>query len=167
MKKLKNLLEKSQANRILSQGDMEKISRAVDIVNGYCEGKSKLVGKEHFLKGNGRGKVKEALNCLLVVTMREPVTPLLKDMVEEFLKFISNWNEESFKDVEIKELSLTVRRFLRYHLSVIETTKIIKGLLKRIDKIQKFSPLVFRLSQNYLKSLDQRQPKRLGKQDKK
>jgi len=167
MKKLKNLLEKSQANGILSQKEMEKISRAIDVVNGCRERKSKLGGREHSFRSDGRKKVEEALNCLLVVTTREPVTPLLKDMVKGFLKFISNWNEEFAKDVEIKELSLTIRRFLRYHLSVIETTKIIKGLLKRIDKIQKFSPLVFRLSQNYLKSLEQRQPKRLKKQDEK
>jgi len=166
MKKLKNLLERSQENGILSQREAEKMSRAIDVINNY-ERKGRLNNRGSSFEGSKRNKIKEGLNCLLLVVTREPITPLLKNLAEGFVKFIFDWNEKFIKDLEIKKLSLAIIRFLKYHLSVIETTQIIKGLLKRIDKIQKFSPSVFRLSQNYLKSLEQRQPKRFKKQGKK
>jgi len=160
MKELKNLLEKTQIDNILSQTEIEKIRKAINTINNYYEKGGKVDTYERSLRGIKIKNIKEALDCLLAVIIREPITISLKDLTRKIVKFALDWNKKFSRDSEIERLCLTIKRFLECHFSIIEAIQIIKKLLKRINKIQKFSPPVFKLSQNYLKSLEQKPIKR-------
>ncbi len=49
----------------------------------------------------------------------------------------------------------SLRRFIDYHLTVIDTIRVLKKLLKRVEEIQRFVPPAFELSKHYLKSLQE------------
>lgn len=153
MKELKNLLGKTQMNNILSRAEAEKIRKGINTISNCYKRRKKLNIYECSLKDIEIKNIKEALNCLLTVITREPITVPLRDLTKKIVKFISDWNKKFVKDSEIEGLCLTTKRFLECYFSVIESIQIIKELLKRINKVQKFSPPAFELSQNYLRSL--------------
>jgi len=89
------------------------------------------------------------LNFLLHLAMEKPITPIFKDLIDEFIILASYWNENAGKDIRVREAIHTLRRFVDYHLSVIDMLTIFKVLLKKTEQIQNFSPPAFEQIQNF------------------
>lgn len=95
------------------------------------------------------------LNSLLQTPIEEQITPILKDLVKEFIILAASWNENIAQKIEIRQKIYSLRRFIDYHLSVVDAIRILKNLLKRAEEIQRFAPPAFELSKHYLKSLQE------------
>lgn len=90
------------------------------------------------------------LNSLLQTPIEEQITPILKDLVKEFIILAVSWNENIAQKIEIRQKIYSLRRFIDYHLSVVDTIRILKNLLKRAEEIQRFALPAFELSRHYL-----------------
>ncbi len=106
------------------------------------------------------GKTEKALNLILETALNKPVTPILKDLADEFIVAAAHWNENVRQELGVREKIQALRNFIDYHLSVMDTIKAMKNLMERAEKIQKFSPPAFELSAHYLKSLQDLQKKK-------
>lgn len=95
------------------------------------------------------------LNSLLQTPVEKPITPILKDLVNEFIILAADWNENIAHKIEIRQKIYSLRRFVDYHLTVIDAIRILKNLLKRAEEIQRFTSPAFELSRHYLKSLQE------------
>jgi len=158
MRKLQDILNSSQASLVLPRNDLITIKRAVETIGDQAKRtKKKKRGYKIWATNSERRQVKDAINCLLRVAINEPVVPILKNLVNEFVKVVLDWNENFGKEQEIKENVLTLKRFINYYFSAVEAIQVLKTLSKRVKKIQKFSPPAFELSQAYLKTLQKGQ----------
>lgn len=92
---------------------------------------------------------------MLQTPIEEQITPILKDLVKEFITLAASWNENIAQKIEIRQKIYSLRRFVDYHLTVIDTIRILKNLLKRAEETQRFAPPAFELSKHYLKALQE------------
>jgi len=148
IKKLKEILSNFQIYGILEQQNLNLLKKTVGIIEIKLKRKEKTTEEEI-------SQIKKALNFLLQTAIEKPITPILKDLIDEFIIFIANWNENLGKEIEIRQKIYTLRRFVDYHLSVIDAIQILKTLAKKTEEIQRFSPPAFELSRHYLNSLQE------------
>lgn len=150
-KKLKKILSHPQIPTILEPQALNNIKKAVlTIENQIDPEKNKgTLPNEEVMKSIGG-----TLNFLLHLAMEKPITPIFKDLIDEFIILASYWNENAGKDIRVREAIHTLRRFVDYHLSVIDMLTIFKVLLKKTEQIQNFSPPAFELSKHYLNALE-------------
>ena len=143
IKKIKNTLEHPQIYTVLNRQSLDLIKKSVEIM------KRKKAAEEE------KNQIKKALNLLLQIVIEKPITPILKDLVNEFIILAADWNENIAQKIEIRQKIYSLRRFVDYHLTVIDTIRALKTLLKRVEEIQKFAPPAFELSRHYLKALQE------------
>jgi len=156
IKKLKGVLNHPQIYTVLNQQSLIEVKKAVDIME-----RKKATEEE-------KNQIARILNLLLQIVMEKPITPILRDLVSEFIILTAFWNENIARRIEIRQKALSLRNFIDYHLGVIDTIKILKYLLNRIERIQKFSPPSFELSRHYLEALQAiEQDKKRGHKKKK
>jgi hypothetical protein len=140
-KKLKNILSHSQIHTVFSSSEVKIANEILEKIgrNGNIQEKHRLI--------------ESMLSVLLKIVINKPITPLLKDLTDEFIIALSYENESTIHETKIRENILTLRKMVDYHLTVIDAIKILKHLIKRVDEIQKFAPPSFELSKHYLKVL--------------
>ncbi len=152
IKKLKEILGHIQIYSVLTQEKLDLVKKTVELMGGQLKEKRKK--RKVRVNEEEKSQIKQILNLLLRIVIEQPLTPILKDLVNEFIILASAWNEEVGRQIEIRETIFAIRRFIDYHLSVIDTIRILKIFQKRMEQIQKFSPPAFELSRHYLKALE-------------
>jgi len=161
IKQLENILKGPRISRVLSQQDLITIKQATEIMRKQLgEAKKKRENHKIWATNSEKWQVKEALNCLLRIAINEPIVPIFKNLVKKFIAITSDWNKNVAEELEIQKTISTLKRFIDYHLTVIDAVQSLKTLLKRVEKVQKFTPPAFELSRHYLKSLQEFKPKR-------
>jgi len=143
IKKIKDILEHPQIYTVLNQRDLDLLKKSVEIM------RMKEITEEN------KNQIERVLNFLLQIVIEKPITPILKDLVNEFIILTANWNENIAQKIEIRQKIYSLRRFIDYHLTVIDTIQALKTLLKRAEEVQRFAPPAFELSKHYLKSLQE------------
>lgn len=149
IKKLKEVLESPQIYTILNQQSLALFKKAVEIM----EKQKKKKGLKLEAIEEEKNQIERALNLLLQIVIEKQITPILKDLVNEFIVLAADWNENIGQKIEIRQKIYSLRTFIDYHLSVLDTIRVLKILLERVEEIQRFAPPAFELSEHYLKSL--------------
>jgi hypothetical protein len=159
-KKLKKILSHPQIATILNQQSLDSANNAVLIIeNQLSPQKNKgALSVEEAIKSIGG-----TLNLLLHLAIEKPVTPIMKDLADEFIILASYWNENIGKDLRIRSSAYDLRRFIDYHLSVMDIIQVAKTLLKRMEQVQNFSPPSFELSKHYLRALESLNNEKINK----
>jgi hypothetical protein len=147
IKKLKEILDSPQIYTILNQQSLDLVKKIVEIIDKQRKRKNLKVNEED------KNQIETVLDLLLQIVIEKQITPILKDLVNEFVILAADWNENVGQKIEIRQKIYSLRTFIDYHLSVTDTIRALKVLLKRVEEIQKFTPPAFELSEHYLKSL--------------
>jgi hypothetical protein len=163
-KKIKKILSHPMIPTVLDPQNLDNIKKTVLIIEGKLgPGKNKkVIPDEEAARSIGN-----TLGFLLHLTIEKPITPIMKDLVNEFLILSSYWNENIGQDLRIRTNIYDLRRFIDYHLSVMDVIQVTKTLLQRVEQMQNFSPPAFELSKHYLKALESLKSEKTKKSNKK
>jgi len=154
IKKIKEVLEHPQIHTILNRPSLDLVKKSLEIM------KRKEITEED------KNQMERVLNLLLHIVIDRPITPILRDLVNEFIILTADWNENIAQKIEIRQKIYSLRRFVDYHLSVLDTIQALKTLLKRVEEIQRFTPPAFELSRHYLQSLRELESNKSNKKKK-
>ena len=172
IKKIKKLLENPQIRKILSRDNIIMIMTSLKIISQHLKDKKNKNRDYNIIATNSeKRQIKESLNYLLVIAINKSITPFLKELEETFSEISLWWNNNFVNDLEIEKIANSIKRFVNYHVSVLESIKVTKNLVDRMEKLRNFSPPSFDLSRAYLEILQDdysknRKDKRLKKKKK-
>ena len=154
-KKLEYILGHKDLKAILSQKRIDMVKRAFQLMK---KGMDWLVDNEEPIEVSGQDKsrVKEVLNLLLSLAIGSPMRPILKDLVLEFGLLAHNWNQAYGKRPDIVEVIVNAKNVVYGNLSLIQSIGVMKNLLARLEKLQRFTPPAFELSKAYIKALEKK-----------
>ena len=147
--KLKKILSHPQIYTLFDQQILEQTKRDINLVENDLH--------QGMTDGDRESRIKHLdhlTNFLLNLVISKPITPILKDLINELLILLHAWNENIGKDMKIRNNLYAIRKFTDYHLTMIDVLQSFKGLLKKAEQIQNFNPPAFEISQHYLKSLE-------------
>jgi hypothetical protein len=103
---------------------------------------------------NDNRMVENVFSLMIHLIMEKPLTPIMKDFVNEFIILAASWNENVGRNQKIRSAILDLRRFVDYHLTVIDATQSLKVLTEKVRQMQNFMPPAFELSRHYLEALE-------------
>jgi len=152
IKKIKNILNHQQIYTIMDKKDLSIIEETVDLIEKQMKRK-KLSTKEE------NEKVIRTITLLTNFAIQRTITPIFRDLTNEFIILIAIWNEKIAQNIEIQKRIYSLRNFIDYHLSVVETIKELKSLLEKMKELQSFNPPAFDLSRHYLSYLQKEKKK--------
>lgn len=147
VKKIKNILNHPQVYTISNAKSLESLKKTVELMA------SQLKAGDQGAKEEEANQVKNALNFLLTTTIEKPVTPILRDLVNELIVLSASWNEAVAKRVDVREIIYTLRRLIDLHLSFSDLVATTKILIRKMEEIQRFSPPAFSVSEHYLRAI--------------
>ena len=136
----------------MDKKDLSIIEETVDLIEKQMKRK-KLSTKEE------NEKVIRTITLLTNFAIQRTITPIFRDLTNEFIILIAIWNEKIAQNIEIQKRIYSLRNFIDYHLSVVETIKELKSLLEKMKELQSFNPPAFDLSRHYLSYLQKEKKK--------
>lgn len=149
--KLKKVLTHPQIYTVLNKQSLSQVNQMIESMERDIKLNKK--GEKPEINEEKIRSIGGMLNSLLKIAMEKPITPIFKDLSNELIVLTAYWNENIGQNMKIRDLSYTLRRFIDYHLSMIDLIQLSKSLLSKMEQIQNFSPPSFELSRHYLQSL--------------
>lgn len=122
------------------------------------EGGKVLVPKEY------KKKILDASELIYVIAMERPTTPFYREVVEDYLLVMSNWNNEIGKSKKMGNYILGTRRILDCATTINQTISIMRHLLRKLKNEMNYRPPAFENARHYLQSLEE-DIEKLGKEN--
>ncbi|RKY33165.1 MAG: hypothetical protein DRP74_00500 [Candidatus Omnitrophota bacterium] len=149
----KILTYKQDLLKLFGQNNLQQIKSSVctmkNDIDDVLDGKSINAEDKETL-------VRRILNLLINIVITHPIVPILKDLSIEFSLLAFNWNQMTIKSHEVKVLSLTLRRLIDTHWTMMDAIIVMKKLLREFKNFKHFYPPAFELSKSYLQSLQEK-----------
>lgn len=153
IEKLRDILTHPQITTVFNHQVVGRFSQVISEMEQDI--KIKTDGGNPEVTEEKTKSVSESLNLLLKIVMEKPITPILRDVTNEMIVLSAYWNENVGQDMRVREACHALRRFIDYHLSMMDLIQLSKSLLRKMEQFQNFSPPSFELSRHYLKSLQE------------
>lgn len=83
------------------------------------------------------------------------VPEAVMDFIDKYILLAFNWNKLACSD-KVAEGVQAVLNLLNYHRSVVETTNVLRRLIREARGILEFKPPVFDLSKHYLQAIQEK-----------
>lgn len=152
-KKIKSILTHQQIYTLFNKENLIRTKETVSLIERQIKNNKKPTEKEV-------NEVIKTINFLINTAIQKSITPIFRDLINEFIVLIALWNDEIAQSEEIKKRIHSLRNFIDYHLSVIEIIQELKPLLEKIKEMKDFNPPVFDLSKHYLNYLQKEKGKK-------
>jgi len=153
LKKIKIIFNHQQIYTIFNKEGLRMIKETVDLIE-------KQIKRDEPSTKEKNEKVIETINLLINLAIQKTITPIFRDLTNEFIVLTIFWNEKIAQNSEIQRKIYSLRNFIDYHLSVIETIQELKSLLEKMKELQSFNPPAFDLSKHYLSYLQKEKKKK-------
>ncbi len=105
------------------------------------------------------GVVKSFLN----IAIEKPITPIFRDLADNYLMIVYNWSQMLAKCSGIEQDIKVINGIVRSQLTLLDTISVLKVILERAKNIRNYDPPAFDLSRAYLDNLksaiEERDPK--------
>ena len=122
------------------------------------EGGTVLVPKEY------REEIIKASEYIYVIAIENPITEFYKEVVEDYLLLMSNWNKEIGKSRKMGYYILGTRRIIDCATTMNQSIMMMRHLLRKLKKETNYRPPAFENSRHYLLSLEE-DIEKLGKEN--
>jgi hypothetical protein len=93
------------------------------------------------------------INRIIDVIIHKAFSTQFKEFTGEFILLVFNWNTIANVEEASRKINI-VRHFISYHNSTVAAIDLLKELLRKFNDIRSFEPPSFKLSEHYLKSLN-------------
>lgn len=140
-------------------GEVEQFRKAVNVMRDHIRRAVEQGGEEQVCVAAPSAADTDLVSGTLQIIERAFLVRRLPDTISQFIdKYVLlafNWNKLACSD-RVAEGVQAVLNLMNYHQSVVETTKVLRYLIRETRGILEFKPPVFELSRHYLQAIQER-----------
>lgn len=148
-------LQRKVSERRMNKWLGEKKKSYQNLISCLRDDVKKLVSeKEVETTGDFKSEIASKLNELINLLEIEPHTEYFNNFVRNLIRLVFNWNKELGNE-DIKEKLNQIDRLVEEEPTEREKISILRKLLKKLEKYERYQPESLELSRHYLKSLEE------------
>lgn len=156
---LEQMVECDAMYETFKAGEVEQLRKAVNVMRDHIR-RAVEQGGEDTADAVAPGTADiDLVSGTLQIIERAFLVRRLPDAISQFIdKYVLlafNWNKLACSD-RVAEGVQAVLNLMSYHQSVVETTKVLRYLIRETKGILEFKPPVFDLSRHYLQAIQER-----------
>jgi hypothetical protein len=137
--------------KTFSEDGSRKIKQSLNIVTNQME---RVYKNEHIEPSvEEKSLVRETVNLFVDIALGKPITAIFRDLSSTYLLLIFNWNQTLGKRPDIERDIKLVDMGVKGQLTMLDTIRVLRQLLPKMEAMGKYEPPAFNLSRAYLDSL--------------
>jgi len=137
--------------KTFSEDGSRKIKQALNIVTNQME---RVYKNEHIEPSvEEKSLVRETVNLFVDIALGKPITAIFRDLSSTYLLLIFNWNQTLGKRPDIERDIKLVDMGVKGQLTMLDTIRVLRQLLPKMEAMGQYELPVFNLSRAYLDSL--------------
>lgn len=157
--------------RVFSERGTGRIKQTLNVITNQLE----KTYKNEKIEPTGEEKslVRETINLFVDIALGKPITPIFRDLSTTYLLLVFNWNQTLGKRPDIERDIKMVDMTIKGQLTMLDTIRVLRQLLPKLEAMERYEPPAFNLSRAYLDSLkkefenQEQKPKRSKSTEKK
>lgn len=151
---LERMVESNTIYETFKAGEVERLRSAIGLMRDHIR-RAVEQGSEGTVGEADVDLVDKTLQLLMQAFLVRRLPDSVSEFMDKYALLAFNWNKLACSD-RISESVQAVLNLMKYHESVVETTRVLRHLVRETRGILEFKPPVFDLSRHYLEAIQGR-----------